>query len=607
MFPLNAPLLRRSWAFPNVSRLLFAAWTIVVIGRLFDIDPASDPAAPWSAGYWATGALLSAFAWPVSLWWAPRLTYAMAAGVSAWAAQHLVGDAAGLLRWLAVVALVLLAWTLVADLLARPHGPRIVPSSTDGFDEATATGLYSKPWRSRGAVAVVALLAIPAALIWHQYAAAEAATFLARAHVIDGAVAEVDEDGLVTHVRVEGSIRALDAADVEGAGRVGQPVRVLTDGERYELESSPADWSWLVGVAAGLPLVAAAAWTGGPLQVMQRRRLVRRGAASVGVRVVADADGLLVLPVDASWPVLRVREPDATTAVEPWEEPPDDEEDMDLTIGEEEPPTFTSDDELARYADEQWAAWEEVFDHEHGEMLARLPEVDRVLPMLMVGAWRQGASVALVSGDASWVGEVSRPWLPGRARRRIRQVLAGTDAASDGGTLGRSMGPLATLGGWSQWLVVAVPLAALAAWIVAVLAGEDGGLDWLVLVKGGLGYLALAFAFGEWFEGGFLRSRGGVVARGVLLDRVLTPDDVTHVAAGSHLAAIAVRDQWPVLVPPEALKGVRAADPEDAARELRRWLGDARPVRWRVRPTPALACGLAGALIIGAAACGLLL
>lgn len=608
---LSARDLRRSR--PHLTAVR-SVWTALVMGWLIvgiESTPTYFERAPlWSGEYVADGLVATVLAGGLLVWAVPRVTL----GVTA-----VLGVVGGLLDpvtshlwwWIGAAAAALLMFLLVRDARSRPRGDVVVPSTDVPFDRSWAAPAPHHGWLGWGGIAFAAAAGV-AALIVHQVQAADVAAFEARASRVTVPLSgiEVRDDLTYLTVTIDGVDHEFDDPWYDENLAVGTAVEVLVDddGRAVLAGAGQDDPSWLLGVAAALPLAGVAAWGRLLAPARRRRRLVQRGAPGTTVRVVCNGDLALVLPVDADWPALEltgldghtdrgpvVREAEAREAeFEEWGDDADEEPERPL------PGTVA---EVAAWADGLRAEVEreepEVLTSQEKVIAEAVvgPDTNGAEPFILVGSWASGNSVALARATGQvWLAEVTEP-KPFQGRRRflkaVRPELPGWKGDDVAALSWRGRATLWAVanGRWTRW-AAAGAVAVLGALGVPLLFAEawDGG-DWLGdarLVLTALAVVTGPFWATSWSVYEFARLSQGFGLYGLLLDDVIARDRVEMIAPGRDAIGIRLREPEDILsLDPEVVRP--GATPESAAAELRRWL-DAAPARARSgrRPTPAV-------------------
>ncbi|MDO5737214.1 MAG: hypothetical protein Q4P15_12145 [Propionibacteriaceae bacterium] len=550
----------------------------------------------WSLPYVASGALMASVGLVFVVWFVPRLALLWAVP-TLWLYSY--SHSAHPMLWRAGAALagMVLLWLLWRARRAIPRGKKQVPGGSRPFKESYAYRDERDGWLMAGLGIFAALIV----LVIHHFLVAGTVSFEARAMQETGVVLSYDEQEEESHMVVRIGEREVRVEDPFGSDlAVGAMVDVLVDPEDEDyvvLANDLEDHSWLLGVAAlvpvmglgfGLPHAASARW---------RRRLVEQGGPARRVRVQRGPDGLRVLPTDATWPFLELTD---LQGIVPREEVDDfayggeDEDDDELDEDDEALPA--DDAELAAWADgmrSDWLAEPSEIDYseltEPEKLLAQAtdgPDIEGSEHFVLLGPYGQGSSVALVQESGQvWLGEVAEPHFRAGATPTFWR---GTDAGPGGpggqGDATRGLkGEIRAWGiknyAWLRWVAFVV-LSGPFAWIIPW-AVRDMLDDW-DLFSWGILFLMVVMAFqlpllllsDGLYENG--RSRHGMITYGILTDEVVSPERLVSVAAGETAVGVKLRDPDDVrAVYPEHVG--RGLTSEKAALQVRSWFSEASP------------------------------
>lgn len=614
---LTARDLRRSRGHIVVIQAGWDAFLVALVFVDMDLDPV-DWARPalWSAPYVANGLVLAALAGAATVWLVPRATLATAVVLGA--VSGLLDPAWGLMWWpLAMTAGLGLGFLVVRDARSRPRGDTVVPSTGVAFRDSWAAPPSRDRWLGWGGVALAGAAAL-ACLVAHQMMVADVAAFEARATRVVAQVTSTEgpDDEIWLTVVVDGVEYEFEDP-YYGDTLVGTPVEVLIDddGRAVLAGAGQDDPSWLLGVAAAIPLFGLAAWNRFLARGRRRERLVSNGAPGVTVRVVCNGELALVLPVDADWPALELvnldghvnrdvvtREIASQLADEEWGDAPEFED--------AEEPLPSSAMEVAAWADglraEVEAAEaradepETMTSHEKAIAEAAVgPDTNGAEPFILVGGWVSGSSVALARATGQvWLAEIQEA-KPFKGRRRfLREARPDTGCREDRPAAESEWRSLLFEWAirnvsWTRWVAagaVALVGALFIPWVLPTEPGDGFGIIQSVIFA--VGAVCAPFWATSWAWGEFARFRQGFGAYGLVLDEVIARDRVELIAPGGDAVGVRLRDPEGVIgLDPEVLR--EGASAGEAAAELRAWIDDAPAgARSGRRPSPALVATL---------------
>lgn len=591
-------------------RIAWILLAIVFAGAILDPLSTLDYRRPalWSGEYIATGLAFSLFVGAVTVWLVPRATLAAAAAAAVIATVL----APSLSVWWVVAGLsaaALLGFILVRDSRSRPGGDVVVPATGVPFRHSWAASSMLHRWLGVGGLAAVAV-AGTVGLVLHHMEVTGAADFEAGASLHTVPVSSIDDEERYQFltVLVDGVEFEIESPWYEDVA-VGEPVVVLSDGARAVLAGAGQDNpSWILGLVAGLPMVAAAVWGTYVAPGRRRARLVAHGAASVTVRVVCNAEIALALPTDADWPVIELTRIQGLVdrQVVAAHVDAEDGQDWDWPSGEGDgggdavtmPATPT---EVAAWADDVYTEFQsesaEALTPEEKSVIEAVvgPDTNGAEPFILVGGWAHGSTVALARATGQvWLAEVEEPQ-PFKGRRRfLRSASPGQPGweLDDGvpTTVQENLSMWALRQGrWTRW-AAALAVAGVGAVAVPFMLVEVWG-DWFDNIRLILAVCVVAtgpFWATSWSWGEFSRFRQGFGWYGLLLDDVVGPGRVEVMTPGRNAVGVRLRSPEDMLsIDPAVVRP--GASPEVATAELQSWLDTApRGLTGGRRPTPAL-------------------